>query len=109
MHSMPRASLAVWIAAVGLWSLFLAFLGLHLITPSDGGRLAADEGQSVEQGLLLEPLVPGALQPGDLLLAVNGQTVQSLARDLSSPAQIGVRFVFGQSVSYMVERAGQRL
>ncbi len=109
MRSVPRASLAVWIAAVGLWSLFLAFLGLHLVTPSDGARLAPGEPQSVGQGLRLAPLVPGAMQPGDLLLAVNGQSVHSLAGELSNPGQAGARLAFGQSVTYTIERAGRRL
>jgi S1-C subfamily serine protease len=109
MRGLPRSCLWLWIAAAGLWLLFLAFLGLHLITPSDGARLAPGETQVVAQGLRLEPLIPGAVQPGDLLLAVNGQSVQSLARELTHPAQAGTRLDFGQSVSYTLERAGQRL
>ena len=108
MRSMPHASLALWMAVAGLWSLFLAFLGLHLITPSDGARLPPGEPQSIGGGLRLEPLRPGSLEPGDLLLAVNGQSVVSLAGDLAYPRPAGPRYAFGQSLTYTVERAGQR-
>src|SRR5260370_42575476 len=109
MHALPRASRVVWIAAIGLWSLFLAFLGLHLITPSDGARLPAGESQSVAAGLRLAPLVPGAWQPADLLLAVNGQSVQWLAQSLTPPHAAGLYFTPGPPFTYTVERAGRRL
>ncbi len=107
MHSLPRASRAVWIAAIGLWLLFLAFVGLHLVTPSDGARLAPGEAQAPEAGLRLEPLVPSALQPGDLLLAVDGRSVAALARALTGPWPANPPFAFGQAVTYTVARAGQ--
>src|SRR5579859_1069987 len=107
MHALPRASLAVWIAAIGLWSLFLGFLGLRLLTPSDGARLPPGEPQPVVSGLRLAPLAPGALQPGDLLLAVNGRSVAELAQDLIGPRPANAKFAPGPPFTYTVERAGQ--
>src|SRR5574342_755046 len=100
MRSLPRASLAVWAAAAGLWLLFFAFLGLHLKTPSDGARLAPGEPQPAEAGLRLEPLEAGPLQPGDLLLRVEGQTVASITRDLPDWRQPGPGLSIGQIVVY---------
>ena len=100
-----RSSLALWIAAIVLWAVFLGFLVLQLVTPSDGARLPPGVTQSIEHGLRLEALRPGSLQSGDLLLAVNGQSVDALAAILTRRPP-SINWAFGQTLTYTVERNG---
>ncbi len=106
MRALSRSPRLTWIAAAGLWSLFLAFLGVHLITPSDGARLPPGEPQFVGRGLRLELLRPGSLRSGDILLAVDGQSIASLASQLTHGQRPGARWNFGQTLQYTIERDG---
>jgi len=101
-----RSTLALWLAAAGLWALFLGFLGLHLVTASDGARLAPGEAPLAAGGLPLEPLRPGSLQPGDVLLAINGHSVTALAEALTQPQPPGFEWAAGQTLRYTLNRAG---
>src|SRR5206468_3016560 len=101
-----RSTLALWLGAAGLWALFLGFLGLHLVTPSDGARLPPGASRSAEPGWLLQPLRPGSLRAGDRLLAVDGRSLAALAEELGGWPLDGPRYAFGQTVRYTIERAG---
>src|SRR5262245_34755908 len=89
-----------------LWLLFLGFLALHLLTPSDGARVPPGQAAALAGGLPLEPLRPGGVEAGDVLLAVNGHSVAELARTLSRPGPTGITWTAGQSLRYTVERGG---
>src|SRR6476660_4735368 len=106
---MTRSTLALWLAAAGLWALFLGFLGLHWLTPSDGARMAPGEAQTLAGGLRLEALRPGSLQSGDILLAVNGRSVAALADALTQPQTPGFEWASGQPLRYTLNRAGATL
>jgi len=109
MRALPRSPWLTWLAAAGLWTIFLSFLGLQLVTPSDGTRLPPGQPQSAAQGLRLEPLRPGSLLPGDVLLAVDGQTVESLAGRLTQLQPASAGWAFGQTHRYTVARGGSVL
>ena len=106
MREQSRSHWLIWIAAAGLWAVFLAFLGLHLVTPSDGARLPPGVIQSAAQGLRLEALGPGSLRSGDVLLAVDGKSVVSLAGQLAHLQPPIVPWAFGQTLDYTIERGG---
>jgi signal transduction histidine kinase len=106
MRALTRSPKWTWIAAAGLWSLFLAFLGLHLITPSDGARFPPDEPKFAGHGPRLEMLRPGSLRSGDVLLAVDGRSLASLAGQLTQWQRPGAQWTFGQTLQYTVERDG---
>jgi hypothetical protein len=62
----------------------IAFLWLHLTTPFDGGRLMPDTSPITAEGLLVTPPepMPGGLQAGDMVTAVEGQSLQQWAEAL---------------------------
>ncbi|MCC7362118.1 MAG: hypothetical protein IT317_21720 [Anaerolineales bacterium] len=106
MRKPSRSRWLLWLTAAGLWTIFLAFVGLHLVTPSDGARLPPGVIQSTTRGLRLEALRPGNLRSGDVLLAVDGQTVESLAGRLTGAAVPAPPWAFGQTLRYTLVRDG---
>ena len=99
MKHLDRSSLGMLLIAMGVALLGIAFVLLHLVSPSDGARL--DPGQTVwsTRGVLLTPLQEGssALHPNDLLIAIDGTHVEALARNLFEPtiSYPGSRWQFG--------------
>jgi signal transduction histidine kinase len=106
MQRFDRSSLALLAIAAAFWSLFLTFVGLHLVSPSDGARLA---GRSETGGLQVAPFAPYGLQEEDVLLAVDGRSVESLALALSDLNQTAPQWAFDQTVIYTVLRDGEQL
>jgi two-component system NarL family sensor kinase len=98
------------VAAVAL-ALGVAFVWLHLATPSDDARL--EPGQMVwrADGVVVTPLEPqpNGLRRGDVVVAVDGRSMDSWARGLFQPGAAHPQWRLGQTVTYTVMRAGQRL
>ena len=92
-------------------SLPLAFIALHLFTPSDGARLARYERAMQPQGLVLEPYQPGQspLQAGDVLLAIDGTSMLAWTERLFDLRLARPEWDFGDQVSYTVLRDGTQL
>lgn len=106
MHRFNRASLALLALAIVFWSLFVAFVVLHLAAPSDGARIV---GGTETGALRVAPFVPSGLQGDDVVLAVDGRSVESLARALTAFSQPAPQWAFGQTVVYTIQRDGEQL
>jgi two-component system NarL family sensor kinase len=105
------AGLAVLLVAIGMLVLAGAFLWLHVTTPSDGARLEPGEQVWRPQGVLVTPLEdrPGGLRRGDLVVAVDGRSMESWAQALFDPGTSRPSWQFGESITYTVLRDGQWL
>ncbi len=105
MQRFDRASLALLAIAAVFWSLFLAFVSLHLTAPSDGARLA---GRAETGGLRVAPFASYGLQENDVVIAVGGRSAESLALALGDLSQPAPQWAFGQKVIYTVLRDGEQ-
>jgi signal transduction histidine kinase len=106
MQRFNRASLALLGLAAVFWSFFLAFVGLHLAAPSDGARVL---GWAESGGVRVAPLVADGLQENDVVIAIDGRSVESLARALADFGQPAPQWAFGQTVVYTIQRDGEHL
>lgn len=88
-----------------------AFIWLHLVTPSDGARLARYDQVMTPQGPVLEPYQPGRgpLQSGDVLLAIDGTSMLEWTEQLFKLRAARPKWDFGDQLTYTVLRAGERL
>jgi hypothetical protein len=80
-----RAALFVLLVAIFALSLAGAFLWLHWSGPSDGARLPpGDQSAWKPDGVVVTPIEdkPGGLRSGDVVTAIDGQPLESYARDL---------------------------
>jgi len=111
MRSVSSRSLIALLIAFILLSLAGAFLWLHLATPSDGARLQPGESVWLVDGVVVTPLVdqPHGLQKGDVVLAVNGQSLETWAQALFQPGIQRPDWQFGETITYTVVRDGIRL
>jgi len=103
-----RAQLApLWLALAAV-SISGAFLWHHLSSPSDGARLEPGEPVWRTDGVVVTPLElqPGGLHPGDVVVAVDGQSMESWAHSLFQPDMPRPGWSVGQTVTYRVLRAG---
>jgi two-component system, NarL family, sensor kinase len=111
MKRLDRASFRILLISIGVVLPAVAFLWLHLAGPSDGARL--EPGQVVwrPDGVVVTPLQgqTNGLRPGDLVVAVNGTSLEFWARALVDPRIERPHWQFGQTVSYTVVRDGERL
>lgn len=104
MQRLNRSALALLMIALAFWTLFLAFLGLHLVSPSDGARIAG--GNSAE-GLEITPLADYGLHAGDVVLAVEGRDIRSITLALTAWGQPAPRWEYGQTITYTALREGE--
>lgn len=107
MRSFTRTTPVLWVSAAILWSLLLTFVGLQLATPSDGARLPPGAIQPGANGLLVAPLASSGLRSDDIVITVEGQSIETLARgltDFNQPSQ----WACGQTITYTVMRDGAR-
>jgi hypothetical protein len=111
VKQLNAVSLRVVLIAIGVVLPAAIFLWLHLASPSDGARLEPGLAVWRPDGVVLTPLRAQAngLRPGDVLVAVDGTSVESWARrlfDLSAPHP---QWRSGQTVTYTVVRQGHPL
>src|SRR5215470_16113962 len=109
MDQSKHARLAILLACAAMVALGVAFVWLHLATPSDGARL--DPGQQVAwrpDGVVVTPLrtQPGGLRTGDVVVAVAGRSLESWAQALLDPSVGRPNWHVGQTVTYTVLRVG---
>ena len=97
--------------AIGLWVVTTAFLSLRLTTPSDGAFLKPGDFYWNSDGLALTPLTnpSGGLRSGDVVVAVEGRSMESWAQALFQRTVPRPRWQFGQTAVYTVERADQQI
>jgi two-component system NarL family sensor kinase len=91
-------------------SLGAAFVIQRTTQPSDGARLNPGTIAILPQGVVVTPLrdEPGGLQAGDIVLAVNGSSLNSWAQTLFGRSEPD-RWQYGQTVHYTLLRNGQNL
>jgi two-component system, NarL family, sensor kinase len=92
-----------------LWLPAVAFLGLHLATPFDNGRLQPGSDNIAAEGVIVTPVEagPAGFEAGDLVLAVNGRSLESYAQALFSGGLARPQRQVGDTVTYTVRRDGQ--
>jgi len=84
VKQLNAASFWVVLIAIGVVLPAVTFLWLHLASPADGARLEPGLAVWRPDGVILTPLRTQAngLRPGDVLVAVNGTSVESWASRL---------------------------
>jgi two-component system, NarL family, sensor kinase len=87
------------------------FTLLHLTSASDGARLQPGQSNILREGVVVAPLTfqPGGLQQGDIVLAVNGRSLEDLAAGLFTLSSERPSWKMGEQVTYTLFRDGQRL
>src|SRR3712207_538190 len=104
MKQFERANLLVLLSATGVLLLAAAFLWLHLMSPSDGARLQPGAVAWKPNGVVIMPLhaYPNGLQEGDVVVAVDGHSMEAWARALFQPGMARPVWHVGQTVPYTV-------
>jgi two-component system, NarL family, sensor kinase len=89
---------------------FFAFVWLHLVTPSDGARLAPGAFAWHPDGVVISAMIdrPDGLRTGDVVLVVDGRSLNSWADALADPGVARPRWQVGDQVAYEVIRDGRR-
>jgi two-component system, NarL family, sensor kinase len=107
MIHIQRGRAATVLIAIGILSLAAAYIWLHLITPSDGVYLEPDQAVWRATGVVVTSLYaqPEGLRNGDLLVAVDGRSLEAWAQTLFVPAP-RPQWQYGQTVIYRVVRDG---
>jgi two-component system NarL family sensor kinase len=87
------------------------FVGRHIANPSDGARLEPGENALTPNGLIVTPLRQGSsgLQAGDLVIAVEGRSIESWAQSLFDHKELPSTWKLGQTVSYTIVRGNRSL
>ncbi|HEX9413098.1 MAG TPA: hypothetical protein VF916_06300, partial [Ktedonobacterales bacterium] len=111
MHQRDRVRVAVLLATAVMVALGVAFVWLHLAAPSDGARLEPSQYPWRTSGVALTVLhaQPGGLRTGDVVVAVDGTSMESWAQALANPTTARPRWHAGQVVTYTVVRGGVTL
>jgi two-component system, NarL family, sensor kinase len=88
-----------------------SFTLLHLTSASDGARLQPGQLNILSEGVVVSPLglQAGGLQQGDIVLAVNGHSLEDLASNLFSFEVERLSWQVGEQAAYTVLRDGQRI
>ena len=102
------SSWAVLGLAVLLVATFGLFVGIHVTSPSDGARFLWSPSAFRPNGVEVAPLKQGpeSIHEGDVVVAVEGRSLESWIRDTSAPWAARGRWDIGQTVTYTVERDG---
>jgi signal transduction histidine kinase len=102
--------LAVVALSLIAFSLFIADLGLRIFSPSDGVRLRLSYPWQSD-GVVLSTFQEGAsgLQEGDVVVAVDGHSLEDLVRSLFDFGIERPEWRVGQIVDYRVKRGGELL
>lgn len=108
MRQPDRARIAVLLAAATMIALGVAFVWLHIASPSDGARIDPHQQPWRSHGVAVTVLrAPSdGLRSGDVVTAIDGQSLESWAYALIDPAGGRPDWRVGQVVTYTVERGG---
>lgn len=99
---------AILVTSALMVALGVVFVVLHLTTPSDGARLDPSQPVWRANGVVITPLRQeiSGLRSGDLVVAVNGTSLESSAWDLANLSAPRPSWQRGQVVTYTVVRNG---
>jgi two-component system, NarL family, sensor kinase len=87
------------------------FLGSHLFGPSDGARLEPGSSALLKDGVEITVMrpQPGGLETGDIVTAVDGDSLEIWAQALFMPSTFRPDWQHGETIRYTVDRSGQIL
>jgi hypothetical protein len=109
----PRATrtgtLLVVVAVLLLWLPCLLFVGARVLLPGDGAQVVIDPARAGASSFVVQPLtITGSgLNPGDLVIGVEGRPVESWLRDIPSRHLLESATVPVDRLVYTVVREGQ--
>lgn len=108
MRQPDSARIAVLLAAATMVALGVAFVWLHIASPSDGARIDPNQQPWRSHGVAVTVLraQSGGLRSGDVVTAIDGQSLESWAYALIDPSAGRPDWRVGQVVTYTVERGG---
>ncbi|HET8906030.1 MAG TPA: histidine kinase [Ktedonobacterales bacterium] len=108
MRHSDRARVATLLFAAAMIALGVAFVWLHLTTPSDGARIEPHPFVWRSSGVVISVLHPqrNGLRTGDIVTAVDGKSLESWGQALADPAMQRSQWQPGQVVTYTVIRNG---
>src|SRR5262245_45978421 len=100
MRRIDRTRLGVLALSLGMLSMAGLFVWLHLTSPFDGARLEPGQAAWTADGVIITPLEdqPGGLRKGDLVVAVDGQSLESWAQALLQPGFPRPDWRIGQTI-----------
>jgi two-component system NarL family sensor kinase len=109
---MPASRSAFWLTLIGALfaiSFGAAFVLRHLQMASDGARLEPGGNALTLAGVVVTSLrpIPGGLQTGDIVLAVNGRSLESWSQNLFGGRYVPPAWTVGETLQYRVMRGGQ--
>jgi hypothetical protein len=92
-------------------ALFIAFVWVYLTGPSDGTRVDPSESAWQRTGVVVLPLTtqPRGLRAGDVVVAIDGHSLESWSSALFQPGASIPHLSPGQRTIYTVMRGRQRL
>ncbi len=108
MRQPDRARIAVLLAAATMVALGVAFVWLHIASPSDGARIDPHQQPWRSHGVAVTVLraQSGGLRSGDVVTAIDGQSLETWAYALIDLSAGRPDWRVGQVVTYTVERGG---
>ena len=111
MGGLDRRAVATLSVATAMLAMAAALTWLHITGPSDGARLQPGQRVWRPDGVVLTPLrdQPEGLQPGDVVVAAGGRTLESWAQALLSVNTPRPRWTHGQQVVYTIVRDGGQM
>ena len=111
MHRPDKARMRVLLLVATMLGLGVAFVWLHLATPSDGAVIPPDASSWHANGVVVRVLhaQPGGLRSGDLVVAVDGQSVEAWQQALTDPSRPRPQWRIGQVLTYTVVRNGVQM
>jgi two-component system NarL family sensor kinase len=111
MHQRDRVRVAVLLATAAMVALGIGFVWLHIASPSDGARIVPTQRPWHTNGVAVAVLrpQPDGLRSGDVVVAVDGKSVESWAQALADPTTSRPQRHFGQVSTYTVVRGGVTL
>jgi signal transduction histidine kinase len=108
MRQSDRGRVAALLTAVVMVTLGVAFVWLHLATPSDGARIEPHQFAWRSEGVVITVLrtQPHGLRTGDIVAAVDGKSLESWTQALANPVVQRPQLQPEQVVTYTVVRNG---
>jgi signal transduction histidine kinase len=108
--SLARSRRAALVVSLCMLALSAAILGLHVTRPSDGVQVSFWPNAWPQDGFRVGWVVPpSAVRPGDVVVAVDGRSMESWARALFEGGAAAPRWHDGEQLTYTVVRDGRHI